>query len=87
MDYGVDYWIHSTTKSLSGSNDHGGGNLQVKSNEDAIALENFQKYWGLTISPLESEVLLECMQDFEERMERFNTCLLYTLTLPTTPYV
>jgi len=73
MDYGVDYVIHSTTKYLSGSNDHGGGVVLVKSNEDALALENFQKYWGLTISPLESVVLLECMQDFEERMERFNT--------------
>ena len=73
MDYGVDYVIHSTTKYLSGRNDHGGGIVLVKNKEDAHALENFQKYLGLTISPLESVILWECMQDFEERMERFNS--------------
>ena len=73
LDFGVDYVIHSTTKFLSGSNDHAGGAVLVKKPEDALSLENFQKSWELTISPLEAEILWVRMQDFKERMERFNT--------------
>jgi len=73
MDYGVDYVIHSTTKYLSGTNDHAGGIVLVKNNENSLSMENFQKNWGLTISPLESLVLWNYMQDFEERMDRFNS--------------
>ena len=73
LDYDADYVIHSTTKYLSGSNDHAGGAVVVKNSRDASALDNFQRCWGMRISPLESATLWECIQDFEERMERFNT--------------
>ncbi len=73
LDYDADYVIHSTTKYLSGTNNHAGGVVIVKSSCAASALYNFQKCWGMRISPLESSVLWECMQDFQERMDRFNT--------------
>ena len=76
IDWGADYVIHSTTKYLSGTNDHAGGAVLVKSPENAKALKKFQQNWGLGISPLEAEVLRKRMHDFEERMQRFNkNCL------------
>ena len=73
IDYGADYVIHSTTKYLSGSNDHAGGVVLAKNSRNASAIENFRRCWGLRLSPLESTVLWECMQDFAERMTRFNS--------------
>jgi len=72
VDWGADYVIHSTTKYLSGTNDHAGGAVLVKCAENAKALKEFQQNWGLEISPLEAEVLEKRMFDFEERMQRFN---------------
>ena len=72
INWGADYVIHSTTKYLSGTNDHAGGIVLVKCPEKANALINFQKNWGLVISPLEIKVLLQRIHDFEERMMRFN---------------
>ena len=72
LDYNADYVIHSTTKYLSGSNDHAGGAVLVKNSMDANALDNFQRCWEMKISYLESVALWEYMQDFQERMERFN---------------
>ena len=72
MDYEADFVIHSTTKYLSGSNDHAGGAVMVKNSSEASYLDNFQRCWGMRISPMESAVLWEYMQDFRERMERFN---------------
>ena len=73
IDYEADYVIHSTTKYLSGSNDHAGGVVLAKNSRNASAIENFRRCWGLRLSPLESTVLWECMQDFAERMARFNS--------------
>ncbi len=73
LDYGADYVIHSTTKYLSGTNNHAGGAVLVKNSLAASALNDFQQCWAMKISPLESAVLEECMHDFQERMERFNT--------------
>ena len=72
LDYNADYVIHSTTKYLSGSNDHAGGAVLVKNSMDANALDNFQRCWEMKISHLEAAALWEYMQDFQERMERFN---------------
>ena len=72
LDYNADYVIHSTTKYLSGSNDHAGGAVLVKNSMVANTLDNFQRCWEMKISNLESAVLWEYMQDFQERMERFN---------------
>ena len=72
IDWGADCVIHSTTKYLNGANDHAGGAVLVKCPEKAGALKNLQENWGLEISELETEVLWKRMQDFEERMERFN---------------
>ena len=70
--WGADYVIHSTTKYLSGSNDHAGGAILVKCPENLNALKEFQHNWGLKISPLEAKVLRQRMHDFKERMQRFN---------------
>ena len=51
LDYDADYVIHSTTKYLSGSNDHAGGAVMVKNSSEASALDNFQRCWGMRISP------------------------------------
>ncbi len=72
VDWGADYVIHSTTKYLSGTNDHAGGAVLVKCPENAKALKIFQQNWGLEISPHEAEILRKRMHDFEERMQRFN---------------
>ena len=72
VDWGVDYVIHSTTKYLSGTNDHAGGAVLVKCPENEKSLKKFQQNWGLEISPLETEVLQKRMLNFEERMQRFN---------------
>ena len=72
LDWGADCVIHSTTKYLSGTNDHAGGAVLFKCPEIANALKEFQQNWGLEISPLETEILWSRMQDFDERMKRFN---------------
>ncbi len=72
INWGADYVIHSTTKYLSGTNDHAGGAVLVKCPEKANILMKFQKNWGLVISDLEAKILWQRMQDFEERMIRFN---------------
>ena len=72
VDWGADYVIHSTTKYLSGTNDHAGGAVLVKCPENLNALKEFQHNWGLKISPLEAKVLRQRMHDFKERMQRFN---------------
>ena len=59
MDYDADYVIHSTTKYLSGSNDHAGGAVMVKNSSEASTLDNFQRCWGMRISTLESAALWE----------------------------
>mgnify|MGYP001479196348 CR=1 FL=1 len=72
INWGADYVIHSTTKFLSGTNDHAGGAILIKCQEKAYELKKFQKNWGLEISTLEAKVLHKRMRDFFERMIRFN---------------
>lgn len=71
LSLGVDYVVHSTTKYFSGRNDHAGGVVLMKENPMADAVAQHQQHWGNTMSPLESEVLWERLQDLEERMHRF----------------
>ena len=72
IDWGADYVIHSTTKYLSGNNDHAGGAVLVKCPRNANVLKKLQQNWGLVISPLEAKILWKRMHDFKERMLRFN---------------
>ena len=73
LDLGVDYVLHSTTKYFNGRNDHGGGIVLLNDSEAAAKIKKYQDQWGNELSPLESAILWERLQDFEERMERFQT--------------
>lgn len=72
MTWGADFVIHSTTKFLNGSNDHGGGAVVVRNpHEEKLLEEGFQQ-WDSGMSPLEAAVLEGHMKDFPRRMGRFN---------------
>ena len=72
MKWGADFVIHSTTKFLSGSNDHGGGAVLVRNAHQERLLEEGFQQWDSGMSPLEAAVLEEHMKNFPQRMERFN---------------
>ena len=79
--YGADFIIHSTTKFLNGKNDHGGGAVIVRTAENAEKIRAYQHRWDNCMSPLEAEALLKNMQDFPERMARFNANALALVNL------
>lgn len=64
--------VHSTTKFLSGKNNHGGG--AIVTNDDILIekLSELQSAEGNLMSFLEAEVLWNNMQNFQERMILFN---------------
>lgn len=72
LDLGVDFVVHSTTKYLSGGNDHGGGAVLTCDQAADEALSTYQSTWAIQMSPLEAKVLARGLADFEERMQRFN---------------
>jgi len=72
LNYGADIVVHSTTKFFSGANDHAGGAIIVNSAALADKLRNLQHRWNNKMSPLEANILWEHLQNFEERMNRFN---------------
>ncbi|MFT5125137.1 MAG: cystathionine gamma-synthase [Kiritimatiellia bacterium] len=72
LTLGIDYVVHSTTKYLSGSNDHGGGAILTNDPATGETLTAYQHTWGLRMSPLEAKTLAVGLEDFEARMERFN---------------
>ncbi len=71
LNLGVDLVLHSTTKFFNGMNDHAGGVVLLNDAEMATRIRKYQQQWGNELSSLESAVLWERMQDFEERMQRF----------------
>ena len=73
LNLGVDYVLHSTTKFFNGKNDHGGGIILLNNAGAAAKIKKYQDHWGNELSPLESAILWERLQDFEERMARFQT--------------
>ena len=72
LDWGADFVIHSTSKYLSGSNDHGGGVVMIRGKRWQQPLMRLQRQWGLNLLESEKETLAENLEDFEKRMERFN---------------
>jgi len=72
FEWGADYVVHSTTKYFSGNNKHGGGLLLTRTPEQTAQIKTQQEQWGSKLSPLEMRFLWSGMQDFEERMQRFN---------------
>lgn len=71
LHLGADFVLHSTTKYFNGKNDHAGGVIVLNDAVAATKIQKYQEQWGNEISPLEAAVLWERLQDFEERMERF----------------
>jgi cystathionine gamma-lyase len=72
LAWGADFVIHSTTKFLNGSNDHGGGAVIIRNAQLAQLLEQGFQQWDSGMSPLEAAVLEGHMEDFPRRMGRFN---------------
>ena len=71
LQLGVDFVVHSTTKYLNGTNDHGGGVILLNDAEMVTRIRLYQQQWGNDLSSQESAVLWEQIQDFEKRMQRF----------------
>ncbi len=72
LAHGGDIVIHSTTKFFSGGNDHAGGAIVVDSPEYAAALRSSQSRRQNRMSVPEASILWDHIQDFEDRMARFN---------------
>lgn len=70
--YDVDIIVHSTTKFLSGKNNHIGGVLLTKNNEIARKVENFTNLIGLDMNFNDIKVLYRNLRKFEKRMEKIN---------------
>jgi len=73
IDWGADYVIHSTTKFLNGTNDHAGGAVLIKSTKNINSITELHKNWKLNISQLEVNILWDRMQNFKERIKKFNS--------------
>ena len=71
--WGADMVIHSTAKYLCGNNQHGGGVLLTRHGYWSEQLKAFQSEWQNLMSPWEVLALFDCMENFPERMERFNS--------------
>ena len=71
LKLGASFSIHSTVKYLSGGNNHAGGVLFA--NDEALVkrVKAYQQLYALGMSVLEVETLLPQIQDFKERMVRF----------------
>ncbi|MFO1520526.1 MAG: PLP-dependent transferase [Kiritimatiellia bacterium] len=72
LQHGATVVLHSTSKFLSGSNEHGGG--VVMTSDDAIArrLADRQKRLRNRMSPFEAAALAATLPTFADRMRRFN---------------
>lgn len=72
LSHGADIVVHSTTKFFSGANDHGGGAVTTEDAALAERLAEQQIRWRNEMSPWEAQALWTNLQDFEDRMARFN---------------
>ena len=72
FDYKVDIIVHSTTKFLSGKNNHIGGALLTNDNEIGNKLKNFNKITNLNMDFNDVKTLSRNIRKFEERMNKIN---------------
>jgi len=72
LQLGADVVIHSSSKYLSGHNEHGGGVVLTSHPDWAERLAALHTAQDLDLSPLEAPPLLRGLQSFAERMPRFN---------------
>lgn len=72
FDYEVDIIIHSTTKFLSGKNNHIGGVLLTMDSEIAEKVKNFNDIINLNMDFNDMKVLYRNLRNFEKRMKIIN---------------
>ena len=72
FSYGVDIVVHSTTKFLSGKNNHIGGVLLLNGEELKDRIKTFDKITKLQMDFNDIKVLSRNIRRFEERMEKIN---------------
>ena len=68
---GADIVLYSTTKHISGKNDHGGGLLLTNRDDLRDIVQAYQEARGLPMSGLEMTTLAKNMQDLDTRLPRF----------------
>ncbi len=72
LEHGATVVLHSTSKFLSGSNEHGGGVVMTSDDAIARALADRQQRLRNRMSPFEAGALLTTLTTFADRMKRFN---------------
>ena len=72
LEHGATVVLHSTSKFLSGSNEHGGGVVMTSDDAIARALADRQQRLRNRMSSFEAGVLLTTLTTFADRMKRFN---------------
>lgn len=72
FDYGVDIVVHSTTKFLSGKNNHIGGVLLTNSDILDEKIKKFNDITNLGMNSFDVRVLLRNLRNFEQRMRIIN---------------
>ncbi|MHA1986448.1 MAG: PLP-dependent transferase [Promethearchaeota archaeon] len=72
FDYNVDVIVHSTTKFLSGKNNHIGGVILTKDNDCGEKIEAFNKIININMNYNDIRVLTRNIKKFERRMQIIN---------------
>ncbi len=72
FDFDVDLIVHSTTKFLSGKNNHIGGVLLLKDHKISKKIDNFTKLANLDMDFNEIRILTRNIRNFKDRMKKIN---------------
>jgi len=72
FDYNVDIIVHSTTKFLSGKNNHIGGVVLTKDHDSGKKIEDFNKLININMNYNDIRVLTRNIKKFERRMQIIN---------------
>jgi cystathionine beta-lyase/cystathionine gamma-synthase len=72
FEYDVDIIVHSTTKFLSGKNNHIGGVVLTKDYDSSKKIEDFNKLINIKMNHNDIRVLTRNIKKFERRMQKIN---------------
>ena len=72
FDHAVDIIVHSTTKFLSGKNNHIGGVILTKDHDSGEKIEAFNKLINIKMNYNDIKVLTRNIKNFERRMQIIN---------------
>ena len=70
--FDVDFIVHSTTKFLSGKNNHIGGALLIKDSSVSEKIEEFKTLANLDMNFNDIKILTRNIRNFKERMKKIN---------------